>query len=608
MKLKEVKLDFTQPKESLFAQTRTFTPEQIAEQQKIDSQLIAGRTVTLSPLAPEFGEVNLNPGRIITSPLIFASETFVTKGGNILEGFAGITKQVKTEGIFATGVSIGKGTLQSAATDPFGFIGEGLAGGVIGKPIKQIISRKTAKIEGLDLETTSKTLETSATGHGFGVQQVDIKGKVDVTQGLIFKDTRTVDVEATGLLEKKTVAFGKIDPRTTVTKIKPSQISTEFTPTDILKGKLDVKVDSKVKTVGVEAFKQQDLQITTIDSKTAFSRTEPTIKLDGEQIFRTRTFDPRSKDLTVSLSKRVKTKPSVVPTQELFAQAAITQTDVFIKGKAAKPIPEQIIDVDVIDTAKPKKVTQKQLEFEEIAFGAEKEVKFIDLGKGEPISVVTEQKISPKVTGQQQIFKEVQFQEQIPTAITKLDSKPILDTKVDTKVTQTPFDVQLPTSFLKDIIPSKKGISFITPFSFGVTKPQELFEEERVQQKQPIKAVEFGKLPIETTRTKFSFDTGFRFDTEVTQDLTQKQITTPDTPTPSIPQFTPPVPTTPPEIKLNLDFGTFKKKVSKKKKDDFSIGEGIFISSLGGLLTGVTTKEPPKTLTGLEIRGIRIRK
>lgn len=53
---------------------------------------------------------------------------------------------------------------------------------------------------------------------------------------------------------------------------------------------------------------------------------------------------------------------------------------------------------------------------------------------------------------------------------------------------------------------------------------------------------------------------------------------------------------------------TESRKKKKKKGGDFSIGEGIFISSLGGLLTGKTTKEPTKALTGLELRGILIKK
>lgn len=636
---------FEQPEQFRLAQTQTSTPEQIKafQQQKtfdVGSGAFGKEFVIGGPLGSDLGTININPGRIVTAPLIFGAETVATRGGNILEGILGFTTSVQQVGVVETGAQIAKGTVQSIATDPFGFVGEAAVGGVFVKPFTRLFKPKTT-IERIDLETTTKTLETSPQAQGFGIQQVEIKGTVDISQPKGFKDffkgestgpsttprinIQRVDIEATGLIEKQTKVFGKPDPKIEIDIVKANQISTEFGPTDFLEGQLDFKIGSKVKTVPIEAIRQGDLQITTIGGKTALSRTEPTIKLDDVQLFRTRTLDPVSRDLTVSLSQGIDPRKTTLPTQDLFASASRSQTDIFIKVNEFKPIPEQIIDVKSVDTPKPQIISTTPFGVGDSPIFIVDTPKFSQIGSTVGVSQRIDDifaiktkptpKETPKAKGQEQIFEEVQFTEQIQSPIAKLDSKSLFESKTDIKTTQTPFDIQIPTSFIKSVVTEQKGLSFAPILSFQ-QQPQvftqqqpQVFEKGVIQRKQPVTEQGFELGIVQTADTKFSFDFGTIFDTKVKQDQKQiqEQVSISPTQPPTSPITVPVFPTTPPKFKLDIaSFGTATS--SKKKKDKSSIGEGIFISSLGGLLTGLTTKEPPKTLTGLEIRGFIIQK
>jgi len=205
--LRDTSAQIRAQQEQTFIVKKTATPAQIKTVTEKGATAITGRTITFSPLDPGPGEINLNPGRFITSPLILVSETIATRGGNIFAAVKELKESVQTQGILRTGGDIIGGTITSAATDPFGFVGEAATG---------------AKLE-----------KTLLKGVGKGKETIQFFGKPEIPATEIFDPKVLQIVEAgetkfptTKSIEESIASFEAVQGR--VTTASPTPISGEI--------------------------------------------------------------------------------------------------------------------------------------------------------------------------------------------------------------------------------------------------------------------------------------------------------------------------------------------------------------------------------------------
>jgi len=134
---------------------QTITPEQLRQQQNKRAQVVVGKKVTFSLTGPKPGEVDLNPLRVVSAPIIGAYR-FGSYLGKVASGQRSITQDaekvyqgVKKQGVLGTASNIIKGTVEQIASDPFGFIGDTIAldraGKVAGDTLKNAYVAAGAK-------------------------------------------------------------------------------------------------------------------------------------------------------------------------------------------------------------------------------------------------------------------------------------------------------------------------------------------------------------------------------------------------------------------------------------------------------------------------------
>lgn len=368
-------------------QQQTITQQQLQARGKP----VQGADIVFGFSAPAENEVNLNPVRFFVAPYQaggkigdYLYETIDTRGSNVKQDVTAAKEFVQREGIFGTGNALIEGTATAFAEDPFGFFGESVAGGGAVKGARTASNaarRARTEVNPIDMDSRSVQIDTSGNRQGLGIEAVETKGRFEVRRG---KNTEVVDVDASGLINKETRAFGQKDPNTYTTtetfnldrgrreffrdnipnsqKNTQNALSREFGSTDFLEGNIDVKVSgpkTRARTTArVDGIRQGNQQIINVADETFFSKTQNVAKLDNEDIFLTETLNPKTQDVSVATSKNIRGKNTKVPTQDFFTDGSISQTDVFYNRRdIMKSSPDKVVDTTAssrtIDLNKP---------------------------------------------------------------------------------------------------------------------------------------------------------------------------------------------------------------------------------------------------------------
>lgn len=429
----------------------TSTSEQIAAEQNKKASAISGRKIVFSLSAPkELNEVNLNPLRLVAGPVSLVYRTVSSGGGNIVKGVKELGSSIKNEGLLKTGKNIVVGTLDTVSRDPFAFVGESVAMAGAGKAAKQVILGSTTKVK--PIKTTSESVSVATKEATLGVENVKIKGAYEVQTGIIKKKTQTVNVEGQGIINKEVRALGDKVPE--IQKPVENPLSPEFSETTIGKGKIDVQVQGYGnKNVKVDSLQQGSKQVSTVDKTTTISKTENVGKLNNEDIFKTTTRDIKTGDMEVSLSKEVKpVKSGTKVSDDIFASASKSETDVFIKNKDLKPTPEKVIGV---------KASSSSNKLQLPGSSSKSEIKIIEPKKKSSSS-------SSSSSGSSSSSRRFGVQEQVFEMKSKSQNTQIVNqkksslstemkNKAESIIKQRNTKVQIPSQVVKDVIVKKNA-------------------------------------------------------------------------------------------------------------------------------------------------------
>lgn len=421
----------------------TSTPAQINQLTNQEAQNIQGTETTFSFSAPEEGQTNLNPLRFVVAPAALVYRTVSSGGGNIVQGGKDLVTSVKSEGLVSTGKNIVVGTARAAATDPFGFVGEGAAFGGAGKVAKQAFSKATTKVQ--PITSSSESLSVATREGSLGIEKIDIKAQYEVQTGLIRRKTEIVDVQADGIINKEVRSLGNQDP--IIQRPVENPLSTEFSRTTVGEGMLEVNVEGFGQTNSkVNFFQQGNKQIVEVDKSTSISKTESVGKLNNEEIFKTTSRDLKTGDKEVTLSKEVKPfKEGTTLSDDLFAGASKSETDIYIKNKDLKPTPEKIVDVDASSVSSKLELPSPPKDIQVIKPPKQK-------GSGNKGSNDGPSSSSPSRSGtQQQMFKMESKSQNSGLSVTnkaELSAK----LKVETVMAQRRTNVQIPSQVVRDVI------------------------------------------------------------------------------------------------------------------------------------------------------------
>lgn len=618
-------MDFSTPESVRSVQTQTSTPQQIDALTNVKATAITGREVVFNFDSPKENQVNLNPTRILIAPYQVGSKIGNYLAENV-KGEASIVQDTKkvfktvVSDPVGTGKNIVVGTVEKVATDPFGFVGETLAlegAARVGGGAVKAVKESKVKVEPIGFETRAVQVESAASRQGVGIEQIETIGQVRVETGVFKKKSEVVDVKASGIINKETRALGVKDPEVGI--FKENAVSTEFSPARVLEGDIQVAAKGKTTTVKVEGLQQEAKQIINVGDETFLSETVKVGKLNDETLFKTTTQNIKTGDLSIGLSKQAKSKGTDLPTQEAFATGTVSQTDVFLKQKDLEITPEKIIDVEatsfkVVDVPQPKSTPMIQGEFYNSMIDDSGKIKVEKVKpKSEPIQRDFTQ------SGQTQVFEEISPQKQTTTDLMKTEKSSLVDVEQSFKTRETtPTQFTIPESTIKSLVvetPKFELKPFVAVQNIAAqgNVPQFKFDqkigttEERTQE--PTTDTFFDQVikqdvtPIQEVAPAFSFKSDTTTGQKQKQDQVFDEITPTPTPTP-IPK--PEIPVEPPKLKFGF---AWEGKGKKQKTQEFSFkDEGQYIASLGGALTGLSSKNPTKDITGLKFRAILIPK
>lgn len=646
-------------------QRQTITPQQLEERGKP----VQGADVVFGFSAPGENEVNLNPARFFVAPYQaggkigdYLYETIDTRGSNVKQDVSAAKEFVVDEGIIGTGGALLVGTATAVAQDPFGFVGESVAGGGVVKGVRTASNsarRARTEVNPIDMDSRSVQIDTAGNRQGLGIESTQSRGRFEIRRG---KNTEVVDVETSGLINKESRALGQRDPEYIVSRDVKNTLSREYSPADVLDGNIDVKVSGPktraTTTARVDGIRQGDNQIINVDDQTFFSQTQKVGQLDTEDIFVTQTLNPKTQDVSVSTSKNVRQSNTDVPTQDLFTDGSISQTDVFYNRRdLMRPSPDRVVDT----TASPRRIdlnkqTQSMDEF--IASRSKPQTPRTQ----QPGVVDTTSRVQGEVPLSMEDFLKNQLGDDTQfdkvgasaAATSSSSSQPkFIDLQEpkkgssgsQTQVFEEPKKAETSTTAISQ---AQKDITeYDNPFQSKSEAPTQVPISPQLVKKtiipdtqfKPVPAVDFDQSPVNFQSQNFAqdqypfeeqkkspvqeptFDTSFRSDQTPRRDVTfdfsfssaqspeTKQTPSFDSP-PSPQKPAPPVkpPVAPPNRpRLDLDFD-FNKKSSKNKRFAFEALEddGRYISSLGAAITGKTSKNPTQDITGLKVRAIQL--
>lgn len=209
-------------------QRQTITQAQLAERGKP----VEGASLTFSFSAPKENEINLNPTRFVIAPYELGYKVGDYLADNvkgeksIREDLGAITTKVKQDPL-GTANAVITGTLEAAAKDPFGFIGEGVALGGVGKiaasPLKKLRPSKV-------LDETPTNIQTIASDNRI---KTISSGAFKIEEGLIRRTKKDFNFESTGNLRR---VEASPDFKTSVNDFR--QISN--TPTPLLSNRAQI--------------------------------------------------------------------------------------------------------------------------------------------------------------------------------------------------------------------------------------------------------------------------------------------------------------------------------------------------------------------------------
>lgn len=595
-------------------QKQTITQQQLLGR----GQSTQGSKFVLSFDSPKSNEINLNPLRVLTAPYQLAnkvksytSEIIGTSGKNIIDDSMKLKNNIKERGGINFANDLIEGTLKSAATDPFGFISEGVVLGGVGKGAKSAINsvkQSSVKINPIEFKTKSVNIETAYNKQGLGVEVIETTGKVEVTSGLLKKKNEIVDVNAQGIINKETRVFGTKE--SDVTLIKKNSLSTEITPTEFIAGEMKVSVKGKTSSVNIDGIKQGNKQILNAGKETFMSETKSVGKLNNENIFRTRTENLKTNDVQITLSKNVKSKGTTLPTKEAFASGSISQTDTFISGKPIAKPKEKIINAELSskkDIIKPL-LEQKPAPIKIIV----KDNSKLTLNTKPKAEFNNDLSFKPQTYA----FKEKTATKQTTYDLSKNKEAKINNFEKEIKTTyKSSTNIPISNKIIKDTLKSNSNkIKFIPPKTsnsdlinsdssgFSFDKLKDISPSQKTNSDSDFSFKRESKTNFDVDN---SFKRSFDFDSKQSQHTSQKNIfRTPKSPSP------------PSNVPINP---AFKTNVPKPRGLSFGQGSGIktkdfnfdqlkdggqYISSLGGALTGKYSKNPTKDNTGLRFRAI----
>lgn len=622
-------------------QRQTITPQQLAQR----GQPVQGAEIVFGFDRPEEGQINLNPARVVVAPYQlgeniggYLADTITTRGQNVQTDLKEGRDFVQREGFFGTLGIIAEGTLTAAATDPFGFVGEGVALGGAGKGALSAVKsarRSKVKVKPIKADSQSIGIETAPNRQGLGIEASRTRAQFEIQTpkttrqkiGDFIREESTgrrtssnvnreiVDVDARGVINKETRALGQRDPDFIVRQTE-NPISREFSPADVLEGDIKVNVRGPrtqgQANVRVDGIRQGQNQIINVGDDTFFSRTQNVGKLNNEDIFRTETLNPRTQEVSVALSKNVKQKPTTQPTQDFFPEGSVSQTDVFFNRRDLKASADDIVDADVV----------KSSAVAQIGSSSQSQPRFINLDDATPIRPQTpkpsKSKPSSQAGGQTQIFDDGLKSQSKVTEMTKSEGAPIGRAEnIFETGPKTPTQIPVSPELIKKIVVPDSKFKFTPSLSFAQassqrTSPaqsfeeaQSLFEEQKrtpEQQSSFDTIIEQTKTPDRPVRFDFSFKSG------QAQRTAQENIFDNPVPVPQRPS-TPPSPPTPPPKPPRFRFDLAGQGEGKKRKSfafEALEDDGRYISSLGAALTGKTSKNPTQDISGLRIRAILI--
>ena len=618
-------LDFSNPESVRLAQTQTSTPEQIKAQQNVEATAITGREVVFSFSKPEKDQVNLNPTRLLIAPYQMGSaiggylaETVKTGGSNVVDDVSKGYETVKKQGFVKTVSNVVTGTLDHASRDPFGFVGEGVALGGAGKVTKEAVVKSTTKVKPIEINTRSVAIETSPKSSGLGVEKVEIQGSAEVTQGVIKKKTRTVEFEGEGLINKETRALGSRDPDVAV--LKENALSREHSPASLYEGEIQLRAEGQTSKVKVDGISQGNKQITNVNKETFISETQSVGKLNNEDLFMTKTQNVKTGDVSVTTSKNVKSQGTTTPTQDAFASASQSQTDVFLSKKDLSPTKEKIVDAEL---AQNKIGETRSLENKGAQpIQAEKLSDEISITN---IDELNAKRTTPKAeptssnqrdfanSGQSQVFEQKVSQKQSSSEVASFENNFLDDAtnmfKTETRSTNIPVS----SKTIKDLVTPKSNIKpAITTRSADAFSQTDLFSTDQGFSLDSAQDQGSSQKPGQDSRTKTDVETiqdpmrdsGFK--QEVAQQTSQRNVQDPIVETPGVPKFNK-IPDPPVRPNLDVDFNddlSLNDPFSSKKKKGSHKGQ--FAGSLTALNQGIIVDDidPNKKTSGLSKRAV----
>jgi len=465
-----------------------------------------------------------------------------------------------------------------------------------------------------------------------------------------------VEADATTTLDKETRAFGQRDPDVSVEQ-GTTAVSRESVATDILEGRQEVNVRGP-RTQGsatqtVSGVRQGRFQVVDVGNERTFSRTDKIGTINNENVFRTQSVNPRTGEASVGTSMNVNRQRGVQqPTSERFADGSVSETDLFfnVRDRRSSPADDSVEVGATSSGAAAQLESQPQKSFNVVNLGEtpstqrgatssgaaaqlesqpQKGLNVVNLGEtpsaqrksSEFGSSSAPSRASRGGSGQVQAFAD-DFAEQQQT-MKELSSRQSrsLDRVDDAfeRNPQAPTQTPISSQTIRNIAVPRPGNRFVPSFSLsqsrattqttqqfqGLRQPQTSFEDIR-QGNAPAQSFESSIISSQATTTRQQ--KGFSFNAQSSAQTTA-QTSTFSNPSPGRPSSGTPVkpPVSPPgKPRFRFDL----QGSGSSGEQPFSFGtlqdDGRYVSSLGGALTGKTSRSPTRDITGLKLRAVQI--